>query len=127
MGVCCSFCRNLKPRNEEREPLLPKYAPKAPPQTQFDKVADIIAAASTGKLPSQAQINHALQLLVRSDFLRTEAPVAQGPLSARGRQIVDDLKETVQAMQVLCAQKNGATVSVVLHCNQHYSYVAPRR
>jgi len=112
MGVCCSCCRKRKPRSDEREPLLPKYAPKAPPQTQFDKVADIIAAASTGKLPSQAQINDALQLLLRSEFL--EAPIVQGPLSARGRQILDDLREIVEAIQVLGLQKNGATVSIAL-------------
>src|ERR1700679_2407740 len=101
MGVCCSCRRTRQPSNDEREPLLPKYAPKVPAQTQFDKVADIIAAASTGRLPSQAQINHALQLLLLSDFLRAEAPVTPGPLSARGRQIVDDLREIVEAIQVL--------------------------
>lgn len=113
MGACCSYCSsNRRPRNDEREPLLPRYAPKAPPQTQFDKVADIIAAVSTGKLPSQAQINGALQLLLRSEFLRTQAPVAEGPLSARGRQILDDFRETVGAIQVLGAQKNGAIISI---------------
>jgi hypothetical protein len=124
MGVCCSCCRNRTPRNDEREPLLPRYTPKAPSQNDFDKIADMTAAASTGKLPSQAQINHALQLLIQSEFLRTEAPVSPGPLSARGRQMVDDLREIAEAIQVLGVQKNGATIFIALPL---YLDVARRR
>lgn len=117
MGGCCSCRRNRRPLNDEREPLLPKYAPKVAAQTQFDRVTDLIAAASAGKLPSQAQINGALQLLLRSEFLRTEAPAAQRLLSARGRQLLDDLRETVEAIQVLGVQKNGAIIPIALMMN----------
>ena len=91
----------------------------------MDRVADIIAAASAGKFPSQAQINQALQLLLRSEFLRTEAPMVPGPLSARGRQIVEDLRELVEAVQVLGIQKNGAITFITLPLSLFY--VARRR
>lgn len=107
MGVCCSAFRKRRPRDSEREPLLPKYAPEIPPQSQFDKAADILAALSTGKYPSQQQINRALGLLLSSDVLKTGNAALSGPLSQHGQKVLDDICNVLQTLIVLGVEKNG--------------------
>lgn len=107
MGGCYSCCRRRKPRDPEREPLLPKYAPEVPPQSQFDKLADLAAALSAGKYPSQDQINGGIQVLLRSEILKTGSLAAHGPLSARGRLLIDDVRGILDALLVLGSEKNS--------------------
>jgi len=109
MGTCYScLTRKRSPqRDEEREPLLPKYAPVVPPQSQFDKVADILAALSTGKYPSQNQVNNVLRILLNSDALKTENSAINGPLSASGHQVLNDIRSIIHALIKLGMQKNG--------------------
>ena len=107
MGSCCSSLRKRRPRGEEREPLLPKYAPEVPPQSQFDKLAQLIAAFQAGKYPSQDQINKALRTLLASDLLKEANIQASGPLSAHGRRIMGDVRSFVQVLLTLGMEKNG--------------------
>lgn len=107
MGICCSAFRKRRPRSDEREPLLPKYTPEIPPQSQFDKAADILAALSTGKYPSQDQINRALRLLLGSDILKTGNAALNGPLSHHGQKVLDDVRTILQALIALGMEKNG--------------------
>jgi hypothetical protein len=107
MGICCSAFRKRRPRGEEREPLLPKYAPEIPPQSQFDKAADIIAALSAGKYPSQEQINRALRLLLNSDVFKTGNLVVNTSLSLHGKKVLDDVRDILHALISLGVEKNG--------------------
>lgn len=111
MGFCLSCCRRRSKDRSEREPLLPKHDDiLPPPHNNFDKFADVLAAISAGKLPSQDQLNHALQQLLRSDLLdsRTTAhAIGYGPLSESGRKVVEDVREVVQAALEVGVQKNG--------------------
>lgn len=109
MGICCSCSslRGRKPRSQEREPLLPKYAPQIPPQSQFDKAADILAAISTGKYPSQDQINNALRIILNSDILKTTNTSIDGPLSKQGQQVLSDIRNLLQHLVALGIEKNS--------------------
>lgn len=107
MGICCSACRKRRPRGDEREPLLPKYAPEIPPQSQFDKAADILAALSTGKYPSQDQINRAIRLLLSSDVFNTGNVAHSGALSKQGARVLDDVRHVLQLLAVIGTEKNG--------------------
>lgn len=112
MGLCFSCCRRQRKDRGEREPLLPKHNGDVlpPPQTQFDKLADLLAALSAGKLPSQSQIDHALQSLLKSDILDARAAanaIGYGPLSESGRRVVEDVREVMQAALEVGVRKNG--------------------
>jgi len=108
MGICCSVFRKRRPRGDEREPLLPKYTPEIPSQSQFDKLADILAAFSTGKYPTQDQINRALRLLLSSDVLKSGNTVlSNGSLSHHGQKLQSDIRGIVQALITLGIEKNG--------------------
>jgi len=110
MGTCYScLTRKRSPqRDEEREPLLPKYAPVVPPPVPSStKVADILAALSTGKYPSQNQVNNVLRILLNSDALKTENSAINGPLSASGHQVLNDIRSIIHALIKLGMQKNG--------------------
>jgi hypothetical protein len=106
MGICCSAFRKRRPRGDEREPLLPKYTPEIPPQSQFDKAADILAALSTGKYPSQDQINRALGLLLSSDVLKSNTALSGTP-SQQGQKLLSDIRGILQALIALGIEKNG--------------------
>ncbi|KAG8834792.1 hypothetical protein FRC17_007109 [Serendipita sp. 399] len=107
MGSCCSTSRKRRARGDEREPLLPKYVSDVPPQSQFDKVADILAALSTGKYPSQQQIDRSLRLMLNSDFLKAGQANLSSALSIHGRRLIDDLRRIIEALIVLGTEKNG--------------------
>jgi len=107
MGICYSGFRKRRPRGDEREPLLPRHTPEIPPQSQFDKAADILAALSAGKYPSQDQINRAFRLLLSSDILKSGRNVPSGPLSQHGQKVLDDIRTILQALISLGMEKNG--------------------
>lgn len=111
MGVCCSCLNRKRGPRGEREPLLPKYAPKVPPQSQFDKVADILAALSAGKYPSQDQVDNVLRILINSDALKTENAAVNGPLSTSGHKVLNDVRGILHALIKLGMQKNGTFIN----------------
>ena len=110
MGVCSSCCRSDK--SSEREPLLPKSGPRNREEAAAgyaDKVADILGALEAGRLPSQAQTDHALRSLLNSDILNVESTSAHLPPSLRAElvTIVNDVKEVAVAMVEFGGEKNG--------------------
>lgn len=113
MGACSSCCRN--DGSPEREPLLPKSEPRNREETaaQYaDKVADVVGALEAGRLPSQAQIDHAFRSLLDSDLLKIESTDAHLPPSLRKElaAIVNGAKEVVTAMLEVGEEKNGLLV-----------------
>lgn len=88
-----------------------------PKDSSIDKAADILAALHTGKLPSQEQINKALQALLRSSALRDDAAQVVsggGPLSETGRNVLDDVREIIGAALQIGMEKNGMVFFVAL-------------
>jgi hypothetical protein len=78
-----------------------------PSQSQFDKAADVLAAISAGKYPSQEQINNASRVLLSSDILKTTHAGFEGPLSKQGRQVLEDARALLQCLIVLGTEKNS--------------------
>ncbi|KAH6900941.1 hypothetical protein BKA70DRAFT_1159081 [Coprinopsis sp. MPI-PUGE-AT-0042] len=81
----------------------------------LEKVVDVVAAFRAGKLPAQDQITRMLQVLLNSQLLRDGleqgARLAQsrdgtGPTSARGLQVLRDLRAVVQAALEFSIEKN---------------------
>jgi hypothetical protein len=121
MGFCWSCCRRRPKDAGEREPLLPKHNKSdpvlPPPQNQLDKLADVLAALSAGKWPSQKQLDRALRALLDSDLLDPHAAadsIGYGQLSQSGKKVVEDVRELVHAALELGATKNGAWACVWL-------------
>lgn len=111
MGACSSCCKT--DRSPEREPLLPKSDPRNRDETATryaDKVADILGALEAGRLPSQAQTDHAFRSLLNSDLLKVESANASLPPSLRKELVVilDDVKEVITAMLEVGGEKNGS-------------------
>ena len=77
------------------------------------KVADVIAAAREGKLPSQNQLDKVARRLLKSELLRVpnggnEDSMAGGPaLSTEGMNVVLRTREVLQAGMVFGLEKNG--------------------
>jgi len=114
MGACSSCCKSDE--SPEREPLLPKSGPRDRDETAVrytDKVADVVGALEAGRLPSQAQIDHAFRSLLDSDLLKVESANAHLPSSLRKELVVilDDVKEVVTAMLEVGSEKNGSPAS----------------
>lgn len=109
MGFCFSCCRR-RDKSPEKQPLLrPKSQDVlAPPQSQLDKLADVLAALHVGKLPSQDQLNRAIQLALRSDILNPAAKLGYGTLNNSGKKVVADVRKILDAVLQLGLEKNGA-------------------
>lgn len=112
MGSCFSCCRRRK--TGEKEPLLPLHQSIEDTRPSYDhiqKSAQVLAAISTGKLPSQEQINKALQILLQSNFLNDKDDGGYSPLSARGREILNDVEEVAHAVMRFGLEKNSMFTS----------------
>ncbi|KAG6844031.1 hypothetical protein H0H93_016717, partial [Arthromyces matolae] len=101
-----SFLSCLKKRSGEREPLLPKSTPPSPPLSSFEKVADIIAALQSGKLPSQDQLDNILRQFLRSTFLNDDQRFISGRLSQNGNRILMDTRDLIGALLQFGMEKN---------------------
>jgi len=113
MGACSSCCRSET--SPEREPLLPHSGPRNLDQTHArftDKVAEAAGALEAGRLPSQAQIDHALRSLLNSDLLKVGSANTQLPPSLAKELvvIVNDVKDVVAAILEVGGEKNGSSV-----------------
>ncbi|KAK7046706.1 hypothetical protein R3P38DRAFT_2607706 [Favolaschia claudopus] len=108
MGGFWSCCRRDK--SPERDPLLPKHKPvENAPHSGFEKLADIVGAVNSGKLPSQDQLSALLQLALRSELLRdprNALPSHGGPLSQRMVTLVVELRGLVEAALRIGLEKN---------------------
>jgi len=113
-----------KPRDNEREPLLPKHTNArgtnlnggSPPCTEasersvVDKFVDALAALEAGKVPSQDQISGFLQVLLKSELLkedRGKVVPGNGPTSKQGRKVLRGVKVLIQALLQFGMEKNG--------------------
>ncbi|TFK46962.1 hypothetical protein OE88DRAFT_1739005 [Heliocybe sulcata] len=109
MGICSSCCRRRK--DPEREPLLPTDSSDdalPPPQSSFEKLADVLAAINAGKLPSQAQIDKALKSALASDALQPNVVLrGYGPLSESGRRVIEDARDLISAVLRAGVEKNA--------------------
>lgn len=108
MGSCISCCGVRKKKNAEKEPLLPRHRVDSirPSHNHIQKVAEIYAALSSGKLPTQDQLNSAIQTLqVYLADAQTKGG-GYGPLSARGREFLQDFSELGQASLQFGLEKN---------------------
>ena len=116
MGACSSCCKSDE--SPEREPLLPKSGPRSREETTArytDKVADIVGALEAGRLPSQAQIDHACRSLLNSDILKVEGANTHLPPSLRKELVVilEDVKEVITAMLEVGSEKNSLLPSLL--------------
>ena len=110
MSCCCG--RRHKSR-EEKEPLLPRHAQEVQQphrQEQIQKIAGILAALSARKYPSQKQLNVFIQNLQRN-VLDVKSSMDSydghyGPLGARGRTVLNDLREACHAILQFGLEKN---------------------
>jgi hypothetical protein len=108
MGSCFSCCRR-RPETGEREPLLPKTTEYVPPKAAWDNVADALGALSAGKMPTQRQLDAALNKLLSSDMLKVGA-TSTGALSAHGKVLALDVREIVESVARIGMEKNGKSV-----------------
>ncbi|KAG8741005.1 hypothetical protein FRC10_003464 [Ceratobasidium sp. 414] len=109
MGSCSSCCGRRRSATGEREPLLPKTTEYVPSKAAWDTAANALGALSAGKMPTQRQLDAALNLLLSSNVLKVGATSA-GALSAHGRVLVLDVREIVQSMARIGMEKNGEHV-----------------
>ncbi|KAJ7721961.1 hypothetical protein DFH07DRAFT_898139, partial [Mycena maculata] len=108
MGGFWSCCRRDK--SPERDPLLTKSRPtEQPPHSSFEKLADIIGAVNSGKIPSQDQVSALFQHALRSEFLRDPGnalPTHSGPLSRQGLTLVLEVRELIDSVLRIGLEKN---------------------
>ena len=113
-----------KPRDNECEPLLPKYINAQRPglnggsslrtetleRSVVDKIVDVLAALEAGKVPSQDQISGFLQMLLKSELLkddRGKVIPGNGPMGKQGRKVLRDVRALIQALLQFGTEKNG--------------------
>lgn len=121
MGSCSSCLRRRKTHDPERDPLLPKHSHSAPkeqvpdPKNPLQKVTDILAGLKAGKLPSTAQVDQALRVLLRTGFLDAEQlgngngngnENGNGEVGNDAKKVVNDVKELVESILVIGSEKN---------------------
>lgn len=96
----------------ERTPLLQDVqamAQSAKPDLLH--VAKIIGALQAGKLPSQSQVDAAINTLTsKSSLLSPERRKGEGKLSENGRLILEDLKLVLQKLKLWLGTKNEGNV-----------------
>jgi hypothetical protein len=117
MGGFWSCCRRDK--SPERTPLLAEWQPttEEPPHSAFEKLADIIGAVNSGRIPSQEQVSALLQHALRSEFLRDPGhtlPTYGGPLSQRGIDLMFEIRELVDAVLRIGLEKNCMSLILIL-------------
>jgi hypothetical protein len=105
------------PRSYGAAGSMEARAPDRTPHASYptlEKLVDVVAAFKAGKLPAQDQITRILQVLLSSEILKGTlekgARIAHGgtgPTSARGLQVIQDLRAVFQAALEFSIEKNG--------------------
>ena len=117
-------CFRDSSQTDEREPLLPKHAPRhnlrpdgSVERGTVDKIVDILVAFNVGKLPSQAQLSGFLQILLSSELLRQDGSKSKttsvGPMSKDGRKVLKDIRNLIQSMLQFGLEKNGTEMKTL--------------
>ncbi|KAG5654547.1 hypothetical protein H0H81_000072 [Sphagnurus paluster] len=108
MGSFFSCCR--EDSSEETEPLIPESPQQTEqPVSPLDRTVDILVAFETGKLPSQDQLNHIIQVLINSSVLHfnEEQPATTtGRLSENGKRVLNDFREVLESIVQLGMERN---------------------
>jgi hypothetical protein len=120
MNRCFPCFGNSKSIENERDPLLPKHyarderrpaeQPVKAERSNVDKIVDLLAALNAGKLPTQDQLSHSLQALLKSELLKEDKGgviSGNGPMSKEGRKALGDIRDLVQAFLQFGLEKNG--------------------
>jgi len=105
MGNCFSCCRR-RPATGEREPLLPKTTEYVPPKAAWDNAADALGALSAGKMPTQRQLDAALNTLLSSNILKV-GETSTGTLSTHGKMLVLDARKILESVARIGMEKNA--------------------
>jgi hypothetical protein len=116
MGFVFSCCRRRRKADrgddDDTEPLLYDQAGsqrKREPYTFARRIAQIIGALKAGKLPSQEQINRAMQLFLASEPLRRiedTSSTSEYVPSEQARRVMLCTKETLQKFAQFGLEKN---------------------
>ncbi|TRM65962.1 hypothetical protein BD626DRAFT_486348 [Schizophyllum amplum] len=111
MGICYSCCSG-RDKTGEREPLLKKsHKTLPPPRSEIERLADALGAFQAGKFPSQEQCYVIIRNALHSSLLDVEGAVpGSGPISQRGRQVVQDARDVLEALQQFGVDKNSDNV-----------------
>ncbi|KAG8962521.1 hypothetical protein FRC03_004159 [Tulasnella sp. 419] len=72
----------------------------------MNKIADLLAALSSGKFPSQEQLNQLIRRILSSGVLEQSNEQGRGILSQRGGIILNDVAQLLQALLEAGAEKN---------------------
>ncbi|KAL5528669.1 hypothetical protein ACEPAF_7805 [Sanghuangporus sanghuang] len=120
MGFCFSCCRGRRDKQDkdedgERQRLLRSDtdadALKHPEQrTPYEKIADVLAALHTGKLPSQQQIDGVLRKLLRSEFFDLDSDSGHGgngdALDEGVKKVISDGRDVAEIVLQVGLEKN---------------------
>lgn len=106
----------------ERTPLLSdaqQVAQQAKPDLLH--IAKIIGALQAGKLPTQGQVNRALDALTsNASILSPDRRKGEGKLSENGRLILEDVREILQKLKVWLDSKNkGDVLQEIFYHSKH--------
>jgi len=77
-----------------------------PSKATISKLTDVFAALKTGHLPTQEQLNKALQTLSNSDVLNSSAKGRTSRFSKEGALVVEDLRAVLESLQKVGSNKN---------------------
>lgn len=88
---------------------------RRPAKTAWGKAVDALNALAAGKMPTQKQINTALNSLMSSDLFKV-GNTATGTLGAQGQSLVLDIKAILEAIIRIGMEKNGECIA--LRCNE---------
>lgn len=125
LETCFSCFSSKREEGQDREHLLPKRTqhprcelPESSSDEPLAKFIDVLTALSIGKLPSQTQINHFLRQILHSNTLQASQTIqsqitpdkvsqGSGPLSQRGRKVIQDIIHVIEALLQFGMEKNG--------------------
>lgn len=74
--------------------------------TDLEKVSECLGALTAGKLPSESQLEDILRVVLKNELLDDQVFGGYGPLSERGRQVLRDSREVVEAILQIGMEKN---------------------
>lgn len=83
--------------------------PRRLAQAAWDKAIDALGALAAGKMPTQQQIDAALNYLLSSDLFKVDNRVA-GTLSTHGQSLVLGVRAILEAVVRIGKEKNGECI-----------------
>lgn len=81
----------------------------------MDKASSVIAALDAGKFPSQQQTDQFIDWLLQSGVTQVEPSPEYGELSEKGRILVQDIRDVLNAYKQLGDNMNGMCSRDLVH------------